>query len=221
MIFLFIWYLLVGRLACKLFEFLKRVAAAVKIQKHIRRYQARKTYCNLHLSMLVLQTGLRALAARKEFRLRKRTKAAIFVQVIHFKTYFAWKSTRILLSLSKNENSLSNKMQARWRCHKAASYYKKLKRGSIVTQCRWRGRIARRELRKLKMVSIIHFPAILYENIYLEKVMHGTILAQIKKIQSNKGAHLTAQIFFSQLLQVNSQLCNLYLSLSYTCALYA
>ncbi|KAF5454727.1 hypothetical protein F2P56_024373 [Juglans regia] len=142
-----------GRLACKLFEFLKKEATAVKIQKHIRRYQARKTYCNLHLSMLVLQTGLRALAARKEFRLRKRTKAAIFVQVIHFKTYFAWKSTRILLSLSKNENSLSNKMQARWRCHKAASYYRKLKRGSIVTQCRWRGQIARRELRKLKMAA--------------------------------------------------------------------
>lgn len=43
-------------------------------------------------------------------------------------------------------------MQARWRCHKAALYYKKLKKGLIVTQCRWRGHLATGELRKLKMV---------------------------------------------------------------------
>ncbi|KAL6968220.1 hypothetical protein U1Q18_034022 [Sarracenia purpurea var. burkii] len=44
-------------------------------------------------------------------------------------------------------------MQAHWRGHRAFSYYKKLKRASIVTQCRWRGIIARRELRKLKMAA--------------------------------------------------------------------
>jgi myosin-5 len=30
-------------------------------------------------------------------------------------------------------------------------YHKKLKRAAIVAQCRWRGKIARKELRKLKM----------------------------------------------------------------------
>ena len=126
----------------------------MKIQKNLRRYQARKIYRKLHLSVLVLQTGLRSMAARSEFRFRKQTKAATFIQVIPLKTYITWKYTFLLLSVCKNEYSLSTIMQARWRCHKAASYYKKLKRGTIVTQCRWRGRVARRELRNLKMVSI-------------------------------------------------------------------
>ncbi|XP_024926209.3 myosin-11 [Ziziphus jujuba] len=111
-----------GRMACKLFDHMKKEAAAVKIQKHVRRYHARKKFRSLHMSVLVLQTGLRAMAAHKAFRFRKQTKAAIIIQ-------------------------------ARWRCHKAASYYKRLKRGSIAAQCRWRGRIAKRELRKLKMAA--------------------------------------------------------------------
>lgn len=70
-----------GRLACKLFENLKREAAAVKIQKHTRKYHARKAYKSLHVSVLVFQTGLRAMAARNQFRFRKQTKAAIIIQV--------------------------------------------------------------------------------------------------------------------------------------------
>ncbi|KAJ6762955.1 MYOSIN-9 [Salix purpurea] len=69
-----------GRLACKVYESLKRQAAAIKIQKHIRRYTARTAYKKLHLSALLLQTGLRAMVARKEFRFRKRTKAATIIQ---------------------------------------------------------------------------------------------------------------------------------------------
>lgn len=61
---------------------MKKEAAAVKIQKHIRRYDARTAYKRLHVSTLVLQTGLRTMAARKEFRFRKKTKAAIIIQVI-------------------------------------------------------------------------------------------------------------------------------------------
>lgn len=61
---------------------MKKEAAAVKIQKHIRRYDARTAYKRLHVSTLVLQTGLRTMAARKEFRFRKQTKAAIIIQVI-------------------------------------------------------------------------------------------------------------------------------------------
>nr|CAB3470105.1 unnamed protein product [Digitaria exilis] len=41
--------------------------------------------------------------------------------------------------------------QARYRCHRAHSYHRKLKCAAIVAQCRWRGRIARKELKKLKM----------------------------------------------------------------------
>ncbi|KAH9659155.1 Myosin-11 [Citrus sinensis] len=80
-----------GRLACRVFDSMKKEAAAVKIQKHIRRYDARTAYKRLHVSTLVLQTGLRTMAARKEFRFRKQTKAAIIIQ-------FSW--LRVIMAIS-------------------------------------------------------------------------------------------------------------------------
>jgi len=72
----------VGRLALKFYNNLRREAAAVKIQKNIRRYQSRKTYTKLKASVLTVQTALRAIASLKEFRFRKQTKASIIIQVI-------------------------------------------------------------------------------------------------------------------------------------------
>lgn len=43
-------------------------------------------------------------------------------------------------------------LQAHLRCLVAYSYYKSLQKAVIVTQCGWRRRVARRELRLLKMV---------------------------------------------------------------------
>lgn len=83
------YILLVGRLACKLYEKIRREAAARKIQKNIRRYEARKAYKELHVSVLILQTALRAIAARKEFRFRKQTKASIIIQVLG-ENYMIW-----------------------------------------------------------------------------------------------------------------------------------
>lgn len=62
---------------------MKKEAAAKKIQTHIRRYRARTNYKKLHLSGLVLQTGLRAMAARNQFRFRKQAKAATILQVVY------------------------------------------------------------------------------------------------------------------------------------------
>lgn len=72
---------LLGRLACKSYEGMRREAAALKIQKNVHRYQARTAYKRLQVSVLVLQTGVRAMDARKKFRFRKQTKAATIVQV--------------------------------------------------------------------------------------------------------------------------------------------
>ena len=61
---------------------MRREAAAVKIQKNTRKYEAMKAYKKLHVSALAVQTALRATAARKEFRFRKQTKASIIIQVL-------------------------------------------------------------------------------------------------------------------------------------------
>ncbi|KAI7727087.1 hypothetical protein M8C21_031579, partial [Ambrosia artemisiifolia] len=62
------------------------------------------------------------MTARDEFRHRKQTKAAIFIQ-------------------------------AHYRCYKAHSYYKSLQKAALYTQCGWRRRVARKELRALKMAA--------------------------------------------------------------------
>ncbi|KAL1060144.1 hypothetical protein V6Z11_1Z122200 [Gossypium hirsutum] len=96
-------------LACKLYEQLRRGAAALKIQKNFRRHIARESY-------------LTGNDCSNEFRFRKQTKAAIIIQ-------------------------------AAFRCHVAYSYYKSLQKAALTTQCGWRRRVARRELRKLKMAA--------------------------------------------------------------------
>ncbi|XP_041022876.1 myosin-11 [Juglans microcarpa x Juglans regia] len=114
-----------GRLASRLFDYMRREAAAVKIQKHMRKHQARKTYCNLHLSMLVLQAGLRAMAARKEFRFRKLTKAAIFVQA-------RWRCHKAGVYYKKLKRG-TIMTQCRWRGRIARRELRKLKMAARET----------------------------------------------------------------------------------------
>ncbi|KAK4759356.1 hypothetical protein SAY87_022487 [Trapa incisa] len=69
-----------GMLACKVYDNIRKEAAAVKIQKNARRHHARNQYNKLQLSVLVLQTSVRAMAARREFMFRKRSKASTIIQ---------------------------------------------------------------------------------------------------------------------------------------------
>ena len=76
------FFLITARLACKQHEFLRQEAAALRIQKTTRWYFAWKTYCQLRLSAVTLQAGVRAMAARNEFNFRKRNKASVGIQVV-------------------------------------------------------------------------------------------------------------------------------------------
>ncbi|KAA8534623.1 hypothetical protein F0562_032118 [Nyssa sinensis] len=114
-----------GRLACKLYERMKRVAAAMKIQKNTRRYQARKAYSKLWFSVLVLQTGLRAMYTRKEFRFRKQTKAAIIIQA-------HWRYHRASSYYNKLKRG-SIVTQCRWRGRIARRELRKLKMAARET----------------------------------------------------------------------------------------
>lgn len=70
-----------GLIARKLYEDLRREVASICLQKYARAHRARKAYTQLRASTVVIQTGLRAMAARNEYRHRRRTKASIIVQV--------------------------------------------------------------------------------------------------------------------------------------------
>ena len=54
-------------------------------------------------------------------------------------------------------NNFNCSSQSQCRKYLAHLHYMRLKKAAITTQCAWRGRVARKELRKLKMVTISFF----------------------------------------------------------------
>ncbi|KAL7091844.1 hypothetical protein ACP275_12G128400 [Erythranthe tilingii] len=53
----------------------------------------------------------------------------------------------------RKQTKAAIKIQAHVRCHREYSYYRRLQKAAIVTQCGWRRRVARKELRNLKMAA--------------------------------------------------------------------
>ena len=70
-----------AKLARKLYGYLRREVASIRIQKHVRAHRARMNYTSSQASAIVIQSGLRATAARNEDRYRRQTKASIKIQV--------------------------------------------------------------------------------------------------------------------------------------------
>ncbi|XP_061371367.1 myosin-9-like isoform X2 [Gastrolobium bilobum] len=114
-----------GRLACKVYENMRREAASMKIQKNVRRYEARKAYKELHVSALKLQTALRAIAALKEFRFRKQTKASIIIQA-------RWRCHKAAIYYKRLKKG-SLVAQCRWRGRVARKELRKLKMAARET----------------------------------------------------------------------------------------
>ncbi|XP_018844719.2 myosin-17-like isoform X1 [Juglans regia] len=114
-----------GILARKLYEQLRREAAALMMQKNFRRYIVRKSYLKVRLSAITLQTGLRAMTARNEFRFRKQTKAAIIVQA-HLRGHIAY-------SYYKNLQKAALVTQCGWRRRVARRELRKLKMAARET----------------------------------------------------------------------------------------
>ncbi|KAG7988682.1 hypothetical protein I3843_03G199800 [Carya illinoinensis] len=114
-----------GILARKLYEQLRREAAALMMQKNFRRYNVRKSYLKVRLSAITLQTGLRAMTARNEFRFRKQTKAAIIVQA-HLRGHIAY-------SYYKNLQKATLVTQCGWRRRVARRELRKLKMAARET----------------------------------------------------------------------------------------
>nr|AGT17069.1 hypothetical protein SHCRBa_198_P02_F_140 [Saccharum hybrid cultivar R570] len=85
-------------------------------------------------------------------RTEVRNKAAIDVQS-RFRTHVAREQFLALRMTSISFQSFNGCLQACWRCHRDRLNYLKMKRSVLIYQCAWRRRIARGELRKLKMAA--------------------------------------------------------------------
>jgi hypothetical protein len=75
------------------------------------------------------------------------------------KIYIAFILTKLVKEFNIELLIFVGGLQAHLRSHIAYSYYKSLQKAALVTQCGWRRRVARKELRNLKMVlnSLICF----------------------------------------------------------------
>jgi len=70
-----------GQLARQVYEGMRQEASSLVIQRCFRMHIARKAYNDLHATAVTIQTGMRGMAARCELYFRRRTKAAIVIQV--------------------------------------------------------------------------------------------------------------------------------------------
>lgn len=162
---------LLGKLARELYKDMKNEDSAVKIQKSFRRQVARKNYIGTRSSAIVLQTGIRTMVARNIFRYKAQNNvAAVIIQVI----------TQLMIKFLKNyvlyhvyELLISNKsLQAYWRRHSAVSFYKKMKKASVLSQGIFRRKIARRHLKERKMVGTLLFCSFITPLLFLSQLLH-------------------------------------------------
>ncbi|KAK2970160.1 hypothetical protein RJ640_019628, partial [Escallonia rubra] len=144
--------------------------AAKTIQRKIKTHITRKRFVDLRKAAICMQSICRGRLACKLYGDMKRKAACLKIQtnVRGYSARMAYTKSKfsvVLLQTGlramaarkefrfRRQAKAAIIIQAHWRCHSTFSYHKKLIRASVVTQCRWRGRIARRELRKLKMVE--------------------------------------------------------------------
>ena len=71
----------IGHLAQHQYECMRREAASLIIQKNFRMHISRNAYKTIYAPAIYIQTGMRGMAARNDLRFRKRTQAAIVIQV--------------------------------------------------------------------------------------------------------------------------------------------
>ncbi|KAL0464349.1 UNVERIFIED_CONTAM: Myosin-12 [Sesamum latifolium] len=114
-----------ARLACKLYEYMRREAASIRIQKHARAHAARRSYTRLQGAAIVIQTGLQAMAARNEFRRRRQNKAATIIQT-------QWRSFHALSAYNQLKKS-TIAVQCLWRARIARKELRKLRMAARET----------------------------------------------------------------------------------------
>ncbi|CAN6327466.1 unnamed protein product [Urochloa humidicola] len=147
-----------------------RSKAARAIQSRFRTHVAREQFLVLRKTSISFQSFVRVILACKIRLFLRKQAAALHIQK-SYRCYFAWKSYSELRSsaitlqaglrsfgaykeyIVRKQNRASVHLQAQWRCHRDYSYYRKMKRSVLIYQCAWRRRVARGELRKLKMAA--------------------------------------------------------------------
>ncbi|XXG73765.1 hypothetical protein AAC387_Pa07g2616 [Persea americana] len=144
--------------------------AARLIQRQIRTYLTRREFIAQRKATIHIQKLWRGQLARKLYERMRREDASLRIQK-HARAHTARKAytelrasaiviqTGLRAMAAHNEFSYRRRtkasiiIQTEWRRYQAALAYKQQKKASLILQCLWRGRVGRKELRKLRMAA--------------------------------------------------------------------
>ncbi|KAL0561924.1 hypothetical protein IC582_002369 [Cucumis melo] len=144
--------------------------AVRRIQRQIRTYLTRKEFIALRRATIHMQKLWRGQLARKLYEQMRREAASIRIQK-HARAHADRKSYKRLLAsaiviqtgmramAARNEYRHRRRtkaaiiVQTEWRRASAISVYKQQQKATLALQCLWRSKVARKELRKLKMAA--------------------------------------------------------------------
>ncbi|WVZ61388.1 hypothetical protein U9M48_011271 [Paspalum notatum var. saurae] len=144
--------------------------SAKRIQSKVRSFLARKKYVQLQLCATQLQAVCRGTIARRCYESLRTEAASLKIQTCYRmhnarKKYvgICFASTTIQSGLRgmgariklyfKKQTKSAIIIQSHCRCYLARSQYVRLVKATITAQCGWRRRVAKRELRNLKMAA--------------------------------------------------------------------
>ncbi|KAK2637181.1 hypothetical protein Ddye_031973 [Dipteronia dyeriana] len=144
--------------------------AAKCIQRQIQTHLTRKEFIALRRATIHMQKHWRAQLARKLYEDMRREAASIYIQkhVRAHKSRRTYKNLQVAATViqtgiralaARNEyryrrrTKAANKIQTLWRRFQALSAFKQQKKATLTLQCLWRARVARKELRKLRMAA--------------------------------------------------------------------
>ncbi|RLM80962.1 myosin-15-like isoform X2 [Panicum miliaceum] len=111
-----------GCLSRKMYAIRRETAAAVIVQKYVRRWLLRRAHLQARLSALLIQSYVRGFITRLYFSAIREHKAATVIQ-------------------------------STWRRRKVVMFFQHYRQATVAIQCAWRQKLARRELRRLKMAA--------------------------------------------------------------------
>ncbi|XWS72374.1 hypothetical protein CRYUN_Cryun02cG0034700 [Craigia yunnanensis] len=141
--------------------------AAKRIQRRLRTFITHKKFISARVATIALQAYCRGCLARKMFAVRREAAAAVGLQkyvrrwlfrhaylklisaTVIMQSNIRGFSTRQKFLLGKKHRAAAV-IQAHWRLYRFRSAFHHYKKSIIAIQCRWRQKIAKRELRRLK-----------------------------------------------------------------------
>ncbi|KAL0317533.1 UNVERIFIED_CONTAM: protein OPAQUE1 [Sesamum angustifolium] len=145
-------------------------SAAKRIQGRLRTYLARREYVTMHIAAISLQACCRGYLARNKFAEMRETAAALVIQKYLRGWFFRHAYMQLQLAsvliqssirgfstrrkfLYRKEDRAATLIQARWRMFKIRSIYRNRQSKIIAIQCLWRQKLAKRELRSLRIMG--------------------------------------------------------------------